>query len=72
MVTCKSDSSNVTTKSTLWRIVKYIQTHGVLRIVVTIAPAILIFGAFVSVIKPWGRIRQTKEGAELDMVTTKT
>ena len=42
----------------------YIHTHGMLRIVGIIAPAILIFGAFVSVIKPWGRIRKTKEGAE--------
>ena len=51
---------------------KYIHVQGMLGIVGMSAPAILIFGAFVSVIKPWGRIRKTKEGTELDPVTTIT
>ena len=40
---------------------KYLHTQSMLKIVGTIAPAILIFGAFVSVIRPWGKVRKTKE-----------
>ena len=52
--------------------VKYLSTLQTLKIVGVMAPVIMIFAAFVSVIKPWGRIRKNKESSELDPVTTIT
>ncbi len=48
--------------------IKYLHNLEMLKIVGAIAPAILIFGAFVSVIKPWGRLRKTRDKTELEMV----
>ncbi|MEW6141592.1 MAG: hypothetical protein AB1597_00340 [Chloroflexota bacterium] len=39
---------------------EYLSTLQMLKIVGVIAPVIMIFGAFVSVIKPWGRVRKTE------------
>lgn len=43
---------------------EYLHIQRILGIVGSIAPAALIFGAFVSIIKPWGRIRKSREEAE--------
>lgn len=40
---------------------KYLNTLQMLKIVGTVAPVIMIFAAFVSVIKPWGSVRKTRE-----------
>ena len=50
--------------------IKYLHNLEMLKIVGAIAPAILIFGAFVSVIKPWGRVRKAREKTELETAAT--
>ena len=50
--------------------IKYLHNLEMLKIVGAIAPAILIFGAFVSVIKPWGSVRKARDKTDLEMVAS--
>ena len=49
---------------------EYLYALQMMKIVGTVWISILIFAAFVSVIKPWGRIRKTKDEAEPSPVGT--